>query len=83
MKYLNISILFLLILSGSFSNLFAQTSCINCHLQLDDELKTPTDNLANDSHAKNGISCEGCHGGDPDLQFEEEACTKYNSAAQY
>ncbi len=72
MKYLNISILFLLILLGIHSNALAQTSCINCHLQLDDQLKTPTDNLANDSHAKNGISCEGCHGGDADLQFEED-----------
>ncbi len=72
MKYLNISILFLLILSGSFSNPLAQTSCINCHLQLDDQLKTPTDNLENDSHAKNSISCEGCHGGDADLQIEED-----------
>ncbi|UCE07125.1 MAG: cytochrome c3 family protein [bacterium] len=69
MKYLSISILFLLILLGVYSNLLAQTSCINCHLQLDDQLKT---NLTNDSHAKNGISCEGCHGGDADLQFEED-----------
>jgi predicted CXXCH cytochrome family protein len=72
MNYLNISVLFLLILLNSYSSPLAQTSCINCHLQLDDQLKTPTDNLANDSHAKNSISCEGCHGGDADLQFEED-----------
>lgn len=72
MKYLNISSLLLLILLGSHSDSLAQTSCINCHLQLDDQLKTATDNLADDSHAKNGISCERCHGGDADVQFEED-----------
>ncbi len=72
MKYLNISMLLLFILLGSHSNSSAQTSCINCHLQLDDELKAPTDHLATDSHVKNDISCEGCHGGDADLQFEED-----------
>jgi len=72
MRYLNISFLFLMILLGSNSNPSAQTSCINCHLQLEDQLKTPTDNLTNDSHLKSGISCEGCHGGDADSSFAED-----------
>ena len=78
MKYLNILLILLFILLGASVQSIAQTSCINCHLQLDDQLKTPTDNLANDSHAKNGISCEGCHGGDADLRFEEDGESAMN-----
>jgi predicted CXXCH cytochrome family protein len=83
MKYLNISILFLLILLGINSNLAAQTSCIDCHLQLDDQLKTPTDNMVADSHFKNGISCEGCHGGDADSSLAEDMEAAMNTKKGY
>ena len=73
MKYLNISFIFLFFLWGAPAQSVGQTSCINCHVQLDDELKAPTDNLATDIHAKNGISCDVCHGGDADSNLAEDA----------
>jgi len=39
-----------------------QTSCFNCHSQLDGE---PTRRAAEDIHFQNGLSCHDCHGGDP------------------
>jgi hypothetical protein len=83
MRYLNISILFLLILLGSNSNLLAQTSCIDCHLQLEDQLKTPTNNMATDIHFRNGISCQDCHGGDADSSLAEDMEAAMNTKKGY
>jgi len=43
-----------------------KNSCIECHNQLDDELKAPVAALAADVHAEYGLSCKDCHGGNPD-----------------
>jgi predicted CXXCH cytochrome family protein len=43
-----------------------KNSCINCHGQLEDELKAPVAALAADVHAEYGLSCKDCHGGNPD-----------------
>ncbi|NTV79860.1 MAG: hypothetical protein HGA24_00330 [Candidatus Aminicenantes bacterium] len=42
-----------------------KNSCVECHNQLDDELKAPAAALAADIHAEFGLSCKDCHGGDP------------------
>jgi len=39
--------------------------CIICHLELSDELLDPAVTIDEDIHSENGISCDGCHGGDP------------------
>jgi predicted CXXCH cytochrome family protein len=43
-----------------------KNSCIECHSQLDDELKAPAASFAADVHAEYGLSCKDCHGGNPD-----------------
>ena len=43
-----------------------KNSCIECHSQLDDELKAPAASFAADIHAEYGLSCNDCHGGNPD-----------------
>ncbi len=44
----------------------AEDTCIGCHAKLDDaRLKAPAEAAANDIHHTQGISCAGCHGGDP------------------
>ncbi len=43
-----------------------KNSCIECHRQLEDELKAPVVSFATDIHASYGLSCKDCHGGDPD-----------------
>lgn len=50
---------------------YSQTSCIECHKQLDDSLKQPVDEMAGDIHAKNDITCVSCHGGNADLKFAD------------
>lgn len=40
-------------------------SCIDCHADLPEPLNTPVDGMKNDVHAKAGLSCADCHGGDP------------------
>jgi hypothetical protein len=42
-----------------------KNSCIECHNQLDDELKAPAASFAGDIHAQYGLGCKDCHGGDP------------------
>jgi hypothetical protein len=41
-----------------------QSTCIECHSLLEDELKAPADSFANDVHNRPGLGCAGCHGGD-------------------
>jgi len=40
----------------------AETSCFQCHSQLDDEM---TRHASEDIHLKQGLSCHDCHGGNP------------------
>lgn len=52
---------------------FAQkkSTCISCHLEeIDEDQTTIVENFLVGVHAKRGIGCEGCHGGDPN---EEDA----------
>jgi len=44
----------------------AEDTCVGCHAKLDDaRVKAPAEAAANDVHHTQGISCAGCHGGDP------------------
>lgn len=44
----------------------ADDSCIGCHAKLDDmRLRKPAELATADIHHAQGISCAGCHGGDP------------------
>jgi hypothetical protein len=78
-KHLNIFILvFVTVFISQIS--FAKAGndeCLNCHLDLDDELLTPAKLYAGDVHYKMKITCAGCHGGDPtsddnDIAMSEE-----------
>lgn len=46
----------------------AKSSCIECHSQLDENL---TKGFEIDIHTRKGVSCEGCHGGNPKLDDEK------------
>jgi len=44
----------------------AEDSCTACHLALDDvRLNTPAKLTEDDIHHNQGVTCAGCHGGDP------------------
>ncbi len=50
----------------SYSSLHAQSnSCIDCHMELEDELLEPVENFKTDIHQQFGLSCADCHGGNP------------------
>jgi hypothetical protein len=50
----------------------AQNNCIDCHLELEDETLTPPAKaFAEDVHAKAGLTCASCHGGDPAANVED------------
>ena len=83
MKLKIFSIILFFFLTFLLAHASAQTSCINCHKQLEDELKTPTDALQTDIHLKNGISCDQCHGGNPDIKFEDDAENAMNNKMGY
>jgi predicted CXXCH cytochrome family protein len=51
---------------------WAQNNCLDCHLELeDDALTPPATAFANDVHAKAGLTCASCHGGDPAANVDD------------
>jgi predicted CXXCH cytochrome family protein len=51
-----------------------KSSCIECHAKLDDKrLSTPATAFDNDIHRARGLSCNDCHGGDPNADTKEGA----------
>src|SRR6266545_193363 len=59
-----------------FTSAFAQkkSSCIECHARLDDpRLSAPAKLFDNDIHRARGLSCNDCHGGDPNADTKEAA----------
>jgi predicted CXXCH cytochrome family protein len=59
--------LIILILIFAFPGLLSaqKNSCIECHGQLEGNLKAPVDGFASDVHRQFGLSCADCHGGNP------------------
>jgi predicted CXXCH cytochrome family protein len=51
-------------------------SCLDCHIKLDGELKAPAVNYAQDAHARFGLTCKDCHGGNPAAADENKAKDK-------
>ena len=47
--------------------------CVQCHTEED---LLPEGHLAADAHMKPGLSCAGCHGGDPSAEDQERAMSK-------
>ncbi|VAX27999.1 hypothetical protein MNBD_IGNAVI01-97 [hydrothermal vent metagenome] len=52
-----------------------QDECIKCHIEND---MMPEHYTENDIHWQKGLSCAGCHGGDPKEIDEEKAMSKRN-----
>ncbi len=50
--------------------LFKEDKCISCHQEIE---LMPQDFHENDIHLQEGLSCVGCHGGDPNTEDPEEA----------
>lgn len=43
----------------------ATDSCTSCHANLEGKLAKPVEGMADDAHAKRGLRCASCHGGNP------------------
>lgn len=53
------------------STAWAQNNCLDCHLELEDEVLTPpAEAWEGDAHAEAGLTCASCHGGDPTIDPE-------------
>ena len=55
----------LTILPADFALAQEETVCIQCHAGQSGYLATPVEHWRGSIHARNGISCQDCHGGDP------------------
>jgi predicted CXXCH cytochrome family protein len=54
--------------------LWAQkNSCLDCHLEMEDDLKAPAESFTADIHQQFGLGCDDCHGGRPDEEDIELA----------
>ena len=55
-----------------FASAQKKNSCIECHIKLDDtRLSAPAQLFDNDIHKSRGLSCNDCHGGDPNDDSKE------------
>src|SRR4051812_45612598 len=60
-----LAFLFLLVLA-TIASAQTKSSCIECHIKLEDpRLSAPAKAFDNDIHKARGLSCNDCHGGDP------------------
>jgi len=57
--------LFILVLAGRAAAAPPPDSCVGCHENLGDRLSKPVAGMKDDAHAKRGLSCASCHGGNP------------------
>ena len=65
------AIILLLSTTASAQN---KSSCIECHSRLEDpRLSAPAKLFDNDIHHARGLSCNDCHGGDPNADTKESA----------
>ncbi len=48
-----------------------ESSCISCHTEFGDDLAEPVKLWQESIHKQNGISCNNCHGGNPQLEDME------------
>jgi predicted CXXCH cytochrome family protein len=55
------------------SFVFASDQCVKCHENLGDK---PSSIFKHDVHFKKGISCAGCHGGNPNAQEMEQSMSE-------
>ncbi len=77
-KKLSICLVWLVPILFFSSSLQAQENgCVECHIELDDELKAPVEAYERDVHKRFGLSCSDCHGGNP--QEEDIDLAKDNS----
>src|SRR5678809_478590 len=64
----------LLWLSFTVASAQKKSSCIDCHVKLDDRrLSAPARLFDNDVHRSRGLSCNDCHGGDPNADTSAAA----------
>ena len=64
----------LLCLSAAVASAQKKSSCIDCHLKLEDpRLSAPAKSFVNDVHRSRGLSCNDCHGGDPNADTSAAA----------
>lgn len=56
--------------------LAAKDSCLECHSQLDGRLQAPAVAFAKDVHAKHGLGCSDCHGGDATKEEPDAAMNR-------
>lgn len=76
-KIINFLSIFILAISLFNLSLYAQkNSCIECHQKLEDELLAPVQTLKIDIHQQFGLSCAGCHRGNPSEEDIELAKDK-------
>lgn len=57
---------FSLVFLFSLSKNALANECLNCHIELEDQLKTPAEDFKTDIHQQYGLNCASCHGGNPD-----------------
>jgi predicted CXXCH cytochrome family protein len=64
----------ILLVSFSLASAQKKSSCIECHSRLEDpRLSAPAKLFENDIHQSRGLSCNDCHGGDPNADTKEGA----------
>ena len=54
----------------------APNSCLDCHSALPEPLGVTQEKFSHDIHAQKGLTCAGCHGGDPTSDDPDKAMSR-------
>ena len=63
------------LLLGAVARAQAPNTCLDCHSALDPPYQVTTEQFSRDIHAQKGLTCAGCHGGDPSKD-DQDAMSK-------
>ncbi len=69
-------LLFGLVGLASLASAQTKDSCLDCHSGLPEPLGVSQEKFSQDIHAQKGLTCAGCHGGDPSSDDPDKAMSR-------
>lgn len=69
-SYIVIAIICMLLLFSQYVLASVNNSCVECHMNLEEELSKSVRQWAMSIHKEIGVTCHDCHGGDPGIKDE-------------
>jgi hypothetical protein len=83
-RILKYTILICLLFLYPFNSYAETNACLACHETLkQDKIKSVTENWLRSIHKQNGVTCDACHGGNPDIAIKKLNQISQKELAKY